>query len=97
MAARWNSSQAPVRPKKKTEKRFHSEIARAKIQASQLINRLQKFALGLADYKLTIAEIRAIEVLLRKCVPDLVQSELKAQIEHRYVVEIPPLLSNAEW
>jgi hypothetical protein len=60
-------------------------------------NHLQAFALGTAKYELSLAEIRAIEVLLRKCVPDLVQTEIKADIMHRYVVEIPPLLSNAEW
>jgi len=78
-------------------KHFRTEVHRARIQASQLINRLQKFALGKAEYKLTISEIRAIEVLLRKCVPDLVQADMQATITHRYVVEIPPLLGQDEW
>jgi hypothetical protein len=78
-------------------RRFLSEEARAKLQASQLINRLQKFALGKAEYELSLAEIRSIEVLLRKCVPDLVQTEIAAQITHRYVVEMPASLSDEEW
>jgi len=78
-------------------KHFRSEVHRARIQASQLINRLQKFALGKAEYKLTISEIRAIEVLLRKCVPDLVQADINATVTHRYVVEIPAMLSAQEW
>ena len=39
----------------------------------------------------------AIEILLRKCVPDLAAAEIKADIRHRYVVEIPPQLSEEEW
>jgi hypothetical protein len=30
-------------------------------------------------------------------VPDLVQTDISAQVSHRYVVEIPPQLSNEEW
>jgi hypothetical protein len=46
---------------------------------------------------LTISQVRAIEILLRKCVPDLAAAEIKSEQTHRYVVEIPPLLSNEEW
>src|SRR5262245_30581329 len=74
---------------------FHPDDVREKIRASQLINRLQSCAMG--ELELTIPQVRAIEILLRKCVPDLAAAEIKAQITHRYVVEIPAQLSEAEW
>jgi hypothetical protein len=52
----------------------HSDEIRAKIQASQLINRLTKHALG--EVELTATQIRAIEILLKKSVPDLSAVEL---------------------
>ncbi len=48
---------------------FHSEDVRAKIQTSQLINRLTDHALG--KLELTPTQVRAIEVLIRKTLPDL--------------------------
>jgi hypothetical protein len=48
----------------------HDENTRAKIQTSQLINRLTKHALANEDI-LTISQVRAIEVLLKKTLPDL--------------------------
>jgi len=50
--------------------RLHSEEIRTKIQASQLINVLQDHALtGEGDMSPT--RMKAIEILLRKSVPDL--------------------------
>lgn len=50
---------------------MHQEVVRTKIQTSQLINRLQDHALG----KITLepSQIKAIEVLIRKTLPDLSQ------------------------
>jgi hypothetical protein len=42
-------------------------------------------------------QIRAIEILLRKCVPDLAAAEIKSEQTHRYVVEVPPVLDRDEW
>jgi hypothetical protein len=53
----------------RTTKIRHDEETRAKIQASQLINRLQKYALDGGD--LDPNRIRAIEILLKKTLPDL--------------------------
>jgi hypothetical protein len=50
-------------------RRTHQETVRAKIQTSQLINRLEKHALGELD--LSASQIKAIEVLIRKTLPDL--------------------------
>ena len=53
----------------------HQDFVRAKIQASQLINVLQNHALGIGD-ELSPSRIKAIEVLLKKSVPDLSQVTL---------------------
>jgi hypothetical protein len=56
---------------------------------------LQKCAFG--EISLTMTQLRAIEILLRKCLPDLAAAEIKTEQTQRYVVEIPPLLDNVEW
>lgn len=52
----------------------HSDEIRAKIQASQLVNRLTDHAFNKVE--LTGTQIKAIEILLRKSVPDLSAVEL---------------------
>lgn len=52
----------------------HQDEVRAKIQASQLINRLTDHALN--DTELSSTQIRAIEILLKKSIPDLSAIEL---------------------
>lgn len=49
--------------------RRHAEHVRAKIQASQLINRLQDHAHGKVEMSPT--QVRAAEVCLKKALPDL--------------------------
>jgi hypothetical protein len=68
---------------------------REKIRAAQLINRLQACAFG--EIELTMSQVRAIEVLLRKCLPDLTKTEVKADVSHRYVVQLPDVLSKEDW
>lgn len=53
----------------------HQDEVRAKIQASQLINVLQKHALGETE-ELSASRIKAIEILLRKSIPDLSAVEI---------------------
>lgn len=53
----------------------HQETVRAKIQASQLINVLQNHALGLTE-ELSQSRLKAIEILLKKSLPDLSSVEL---------------------
>jgi len=57
----------------------HDENTRLKIQAAQLINRLEAHARG--DVEMTTTQVRAIEILLRKILPDLadVRMEVDAQ------------------
>jgi hypothetical protein len=74
---------------------LHPDYVREKIRASQLINRLQKCAFG--EISLTRTQLRAIEILLRKSIPDLAAAEIKSEQTHRYVAELPPVLSKEEW
>lgn len=55
-------------------RKTHQDDVRAKIQASQLINRLTDHALGHVD--LTPTQVQAINILLKKSVPDLQSVEL---------------------
>ena len=54
--------------------------AREKIQTTQLINRLQNHGLGKLKKPLEATQVRAIEVLLKKAVPDLSATELSGQL-----------------
>ena len=56
-------------------RKTHQDDVRAKIQASQLINVLQNHALGISE-ELSASRIKAIEVLLKKSVPDLSSIEM---------------------
>lgn len=53
----------------------HSDQVRAKIKTSQLINRLSDYALSTAEneakVELSTGQLKAIEILLRKSLPDL--------------------------
>lgn len=61
----------------------HQEDVRLKIKTSQLVNRLQGFALGELDPKtgkpqeVDAGRLKAIEILLRKSLPDLSAVTLK--------------------
>jgi hypothetical protein len=74
---------------------FHPDCVREKIRTSQLINRLEKCAFG--EISLTMTQLRAIEILLRKSIPDLVAAEIKSEQTHRYVVEVPAVLDRDAW
>lgn len=56
-------------------RKTHQDDVRMKIQASQLINVLQNHALGISE-ELSATRIKAIEVLLRKSIPDLQSVEM---------------------
>lgn len=55
----------------------HDDNTRAKIQAAQLINRLAAHANG--EVELSNTQVRAIEVLLRKTLPDL--SDVRMEVD----------------
>jgi hypothetical protein len=50
-------------------RKTHQDDVRAKIQTSQLINRLTGHALG--NIELSQSQVRAIEILIKKTLPDL--------------------------
>ena len=83
-----------VRSKRKPSE-FHSEVTRERIRATLLVERLQAHAMG--ELELRVTQIRAAEILLRKCVPDLQQTDLNVLSARRYVVEVPAQLSDEEW
>ena len=51
--------------------RLHQDDVRAKIQAGQLVKRLQEHALSEGDEEFPLSKMKAIEILLRKSLPDL--------------------------
>jgi hypothetical protein len=65
----------------------HSEMVRTKIQASELIRVLQNHALGLTA-ELSSSRMKAIEILLKKSVPDLSAVELTGNSEEPVVMKV---------
>lgn len=58
----------------------HQDEVRAKIQASQLINRLTNHAFG--EVELSTTQVKAIEILLKKSIPDLTAVDLTGDLNH---------------
>jgi hypothetical protein len=71
------------------------ESTRRKIKATLLVMRLQDHAFGVVE--LSMSQVRAIGILLKKIIPDLTSTEVKSEVTHHYVAEIPPVLSKQEW
>lgn len=57
-------------------RKTHQDDVRTKIQVSQLINVLHKHAFGETE-EISASRMKAIEILLRKSLPDLSSVELK--------------------
>jgi hypothetical protein len=85
----------PARKRPPDGANWHPEQVRARIRATELINRLQSHIFD--GLELSLSQVNAINILLRKCVPDLTSTAVVADITHRYVVELPPMLSREEW
>lgn len=68
--------------------KLHQDDVRKKIQASQLVNRLENHAFG--QIELSASQIKAIEILLRKSIPDLSAVTLSGDAENPL---IPPTIS----
>ena len=68
--------------------KLHQDDVRKKIQASQLINVLQDHALTEGS-EISLSRMKAIEILLRKSVPDLSAITLSGDAEnpHKVVFE----------
>ena len=65
----------------RTLKPRHQDEIRTKIKTTQLINRLQNHALSDKDDEITPSRMKAIEILLRKSLPDLSAVELSGEVE----------------
>jgi hypothetical protein len=74
---------------------WHPDEVRRKIRASQLINRLHAHIFD--GLELSFSQIRAIEILLRKCIPDLSTTTITADINVRYVAHLPEPISREAW
>ena len=61
--------------------KLHQDDVRKKIQASQLINVLQDHALT-GEGELSPTRMKAIEILLRKSIPDLSSVELSGDADN---------------
>lgn len=61
-------------------RKHHQDEVRARIQTSQLVNRLTDHALGKVELGAT--QVRAIEILLKKSIPDLQSVELTGDPEN---------------
>lgn len=68
---------------------YHDPKTLERIQTSQLINRLNANAMGTLPTEMTPGQIKSAEILLRKVVPDLSSIDHVAEINHRYVADVP--------
>ena len=65
----------------------HSDMVRAKIQASKLIDVLQDHAIGITE-EIKPSRLKAIEILLKKSVPDLQSVELTGDAEKPVALKV---------
>ena len=88
---------------RRRQMKFHPDEVRSKIQAIRLVDVLHQFIFSEVDKNghrlanLSMAQVRAIDVLLKKVVPDLTRTLISADVNVRYVAELPPVLTRAEW
>ena len=64
----------------------HDKQTRAKIQTSQIINRLEKLIKG--EVEMTSQQVRAAEILLRKALPDLSATTLEDEHGEKLIINI---------
>lgn len=64
----------------------HDEETRAKIQTSQLLNRLNDHVFS--EVEISQTQMKAIEILLRKTLPDLAAVQVSGDPENPHKLEI---------
>lgn len=64
----------------RTRRPLHDDKTRQRIQASQLVNRLQANALGKLKTEMTPSQVKSAEILLKKTLPDLTATELSGSV-----------------
>ena len=67
-------------------RKTHQDEVRTKIQTSQILNRLQNHVFG--EVELSMSQIRAAEVVLKKALPDLSQVDANIEGEVGLTVQI---------
>jgi len=88
---------------RRRQMKFHPDEVRSKIQAIRLVDVLHQFIFSEVDKNghkladLSMAQVRAIDVLLKKVVPDLTRTLISADVNVKYVAELPKVLSRDEW
>ena len=88
---------------RRRQMKFHPDEVRSKIQAIRLVDVLHQFIFSEEDKNgrkladLTMAQVRAIDCLLKKVVPDLTRTLISADVNVRYVAELPKVLTKEEW
>jgi hypothetical protein len=65
----------------------HSDMVRTKIQSTKLIELLQDYALGNIE-EIPSGRMKAIEILLKKSIPDLSSVELTGDPENPVVTKV---------
>lgn len=73
----------------------HIDETRAKIQASQIINRLSKCVKG--EIELSAVQVNAAKILLNKVLPDLSSVDINAIVDQRTTVVSSDPLTSEEW
>jgi hypothetical protein len=71
------------------------ESLRARIRAAKLIERLQSHIFD--GLELSVSQVNAINILLRKCLPDLTAVAVRAEVTHRFVAQLPDELDKEAW
>lgn len=71
------------------------ESLRARIRAAKLIDRLQAHIFD--GLELSVSQVNGIKILLQKCLPDLTAVAVKAEVTHRFVAQLPDVLSKEDW
>jgi hypothetical protein len=66
----------------------HQDEVRTKIQTSQLVNVLQNHALGIDEIEITPTRMKAIELLLKKSLPDLSSTEITGDSEQPISIKV---------
>jgi len=88
---------------RRRQMKFHPDEVRSKIQAIRLVDVLHQFIFSEEDKNgrkladLSMAQVRAIDCLLKKVVPDLTRTLISADVNVRYVAELPKVLTKEEW
>ena len=88
---------------RRRQMKFHPDEVRSKIQAIRLVDVLHQFIFSEVDKDgrkladLSMPQVRAIDCLLKKVVPDLTRTLISADVNVRYVAELPKVLTKEEW